>query len=48
MRKRFEIYLVQPGFGKTRLSEPLAEVLGAASDHLRGAGCEPLVVFASA
>ena len=48
MRKRFEIYLVQPGFGKTKLSGPLAEVLGAASDHLRGAGCEPLVVLASA
>jgi superfamily II DNA or RNA helicase len=48
IRKRFEIIIVQPGLGKAKLSGPLAEVLGATSDHVRNAGCESLAVFASA
>lgn len=46
--KRFRMVVVQPGVKRARLSQAMAETLGATNDHIVKAGCEPLRVVVSA
>ena len=46
-RVRFSIVIVQPGISRRRLSDSIAEPLGATNDHVVHAGCSPLRAIVS-
>jgi superfamily II DNA or RNA helicase len=44
----YRMVIVQPGLSRAAISPKIANILGAAADYLRSAGCEDLQIWASA
>jgi hypothetical protein len=44
---KFEVYVVQPGLARDRVTPRILELLGGVGNHLHGGGCERFEIFGS-